>query len=128
MRHNRACGREHLPHAFPPIAAPACLAAALRILTMSDAQATKPGRGRPRREVARKRPTTGDPIKPTVSGQIEPEEMRRLDELCKQTGRTRSYIVRAAVLLLLREHDSQRIDWAYSPEQAGFIDYRSREV
>lgn len=83
---------------------------------MSDEQATKSARGRPRREAARKRPATGDPIKPTASGQIEPDESEYLNRLGDAVSRTRSYLVRAAIVLLIRENEAGRLDWGKPPE------------
>lgn len=53
--------------------------------------------------------------KATVSCQLEYRDHKSLDSLESQTGRSRSYVVRAAVLLLIKSHRDGKIDWGKSP-------------
>jgi hypothetical protein len=64
-----------------------------------------------------RRRAVGKPAKPTVSGQIEFSEDERLRKLIEETGRNRSYVTRAAILLLLKQHEAGLIDWSKGAEQ-----------
>jgi hypothetical protein len=54
---------------------------------------------------------------PSLSGQIEFSEDERLRKLIEETGRNRSYVTRAAILLLLKQHEAGLIDWSKGAEQ-----------
>jgi predicted DNA-binding protein len=81
--------------------------------------APRRGPGRPRSTGPRKRPTSGEPIKPTASGQLEQEENDEMNAICDAVNRSRSYFVRAAILHFINEHKAGRIDWTLAPGGMG---------
>lgn len=74
-------------------------------------------RGRPRRDDPRTRVSSGKQVAPTASGQITPDENEQLNELADNTGRTRSYLVRAAIAIMLRADALGSIDWSKAIEE-----------
>jgi hypothetical protein len=76
---------------------------------------TSKRRGRPARTEPRHR-IGGTEVKPIASGQVSVSENEQLNELCNDVDRTRSYVVRAAVLLLIKATHRDMIDWSEPPE------------
>lgn len=64
-----------------------------------------------------KRQRSRKAIKPTASAQIEPSESAELDRICTVTGRSRSYVVRAAIIYILSQNAAGAIDWSVNAEQ-----------
>lgn len=72
--------------------------------------------GRHKSAAPRVRKRSGNAIKPVVAGQLEFDENTRVEKLLTRLSRSQSYIVRMAVVRLLRDDDRGHVDWTVAPE------------